>query len=77
MANSNLGAHEPLLKRPLSTSPSRGSGSGSSSATRVEDASRSAAETSLTSNALLSAQGHEAVMERSFSPAAALGLGFR
>ena len=31
----------------------------------------------LQSNAILKAQGHDVEMERSFSPLAALGLGFR
>ena len=80
METSEVGVHEPLLRHDESRSASPGSNS--SSITRggndidaLQDVPQELQV--LKSNAILSAQGHEAAMGRSFSPLAALGLGFR
>ena len=74
---------EPLLRHEATDSHSISNGVGSSLASRAGSDSESLSnsqevdEDRIRSNRILRAQGHQAVMERSFSPLAALGLGFR
>lgn len=91
MAQVNIGAHEPLLAR--ETSPSLSNRSSvidnvnhpdevdtptSFDGDRNRPSRGFLSELQdMKSNAVLRAQGHEASMRRSFSPLAALGLGFR